>query len=563
MKKILGIVLTLALLTSITSAIPVFAEKGYDGLYFYDFEDYNATEYGVLPDENWVHVNSGTKFKSTQDDDGGAMLLQNTSEPSFKFPSVLKSGKLKVSFDAKSTTEKLRMLVCFYFGANIDINAYCKPLFINLNGDRKLLHYSPLSSWTAVEHEAIDLTAWHHYEFVTSELSSSNAKLSCYVDGELLYSGVDLSGVNGIQTWSFRVETAKNVSAPAADDGFIIDNLYIDTNPSEDKYFSRTDNDRFSVDNGRISFIASEKIQGGLTKDNVTITNVLTGRTVPNFYIDNPNSQAFDIVFDGSVDSGMYNITFKNATGAVSGKTLSGTFVVQSAYKTAIIDGKEVYYPEVDNIKIYDALGNEVSESDASTVSEVRMEFNTLVSHNLDEFITVTEDGSEVTADYEVLDDLDAERSTLAINLGSIIKPFRTYKVKLTSGIPSAFSEEVTSAYEYETGEIVPNDQSFKCKDMGYDPTDKTASVIFSKQNASSGTYIYVAAGYKNVTRGGKEVRRLSEVKWAPIELKAEDKGTVECTLNLDGEADTYETFLYKFPKLQKLRCDEDGVISN
>ena len=146
MKKILGIVLTLALLTSITSAIPVFAEKGYDGLYFYDFEDYNATEYGVLPDENWVHVNSGTKFKSTQDDDGGAMLLQNTSEPSFKFPSVLKSGKLKVSFDAKSTTEKLRMLVCFYFGANIDINAYCKPLFINLNGDRKLLHYSPLSS---------------------------------------------------------------------------------------------------------------------------------------------------------------------------------------------------------------------------------------------------------------------------------------------------------------------------------------------------------------------------------------------------------------------------------
>lgn len=572
MKKILGIVLTLALLMSIISVIPVFAEKGYDGLYFYDFEDYETTEYGVFPDDNWMKVLSyGTKFKSTEDTYDRAMILQDTSDVSFKFPNVLKSGKLKVSFDAKTTTEKLRMLVMFYSGANINVDNYGKTLFINKAGDRYLSHYSTCSGWAEIRDKEIDVTDWHHYEFITSELSSNNAQMSCYVDGELLYSGLNLAAVNGIQTWTFRVQPAVGASALGANDGFIIDNLYIDTNPSDDKCFSRTDNSRFSADNGRISFISSEKIKGGLKNDNVTITNALTGQAVTDFNIDRADSQAFDIVFNGSVDNGRYNITFKDAIGEVSGKTLSGSFLVETEYKTTIIDGKTVYYPEVDNIKLYDGLENEISAGggNPAMVSEVRAEFNTLISHNLDGLITITEDGTEIPVSYEVLDNTETERSTVVIRFDNSLKPFRNYKVTVNRGIPSVYSSDVTSFLEYTTEVESGNEKSLKCRDFGYDPTNKTARVVFTKDNDSSGSYIYVAAGYKTVTRqtkdGAKQVRLLTEVKYLPINLTSRDKGKSEYTLTLDGEsgAEEYHTFLWKYPKLEKLMYDENGVILN
>lgn len=55
MKKILSLTLTLALLGSIISGIPVSAENGYNGLYFYDFEDYTSGQ-GSGPDSNWTRV---------------------------------------------------------------------------------------------------------------------------------------------------------------------------------------------------------------------------------------------------------------------------------------------------------------------------------------------------------------------------------------------------------------------------------------------------------------------------------------------------------------------------
>lgn len=571
MKKILGLALTLALLGSIISGIPVSAENGYNGLYFYDFENYTSGQ-GSGPDNNWKRVVDWMKYfcpTDTNDGHGKAMLLKANADASFVFPKPLTSGKLKVSFDAKTTTDNLKMLVKFYCGSKLDANVYGKPLWINNKGPGWLSYFKNATDWNRTDIRQTDTKKWHHYEFITSELSSKNAQMSCYVDGELLYSDMNIGEVNGIWTWTFLTEKTKD--PVDASDGFIVDNLYIDTNPSDDKCFSRTDNSRFSADNGRISFISSEKIQDGLKNDNVTITNALTGQAVTDFYIDRADSQAFDIVFNGSVDNGRYNITFKNAIGEVSGKTLSGSFLVETEYKTTVIDGRTVYYPEVDNIKLYDGLENEISAvgGNSAMVSEIRAEFNTLISHNLDGLITVTEDGTEIPVSYEVSDNTETERSTVVISFDNSLKPFRNYKVTINRGIPSVYSSDVTSFLEYTTEMESGNEKSLRCRDFGYDPTDKTARVVFTKDNDSSGSYIYVAAGYKTVTRqtkdGAKQVRLLTEVKYLPINLTAQDKGKSEYTLTLDGEsgAEEYQTFLWKYPKLEKLMYDENGVILN
>ena len=572
MKKILGLALTIALFCSMISGIHVSAENGYNGLYFYDFEDYTSGQ-GSGPDSNWTRVVSWmSNFGPTDTNDGHgkAMLLKASADASLVFPKPLTSGKLKVSFDAKTTTDNYQMLVKFYSGSELG-KAYGKPLFINQKdkGPGWLSYFKNATDWNRTDIRQTDTKKWHHYEFITSDLSSKNAQMSCYVDGELLYSDMNIGEVNGIWTWTFLVEKTKD--PVGASDGFIVDNLYVNTNAESDNDFSRTNNSRFSADNGRISFVSSEKIKGGLEYDNVTITNALTGQAVTDFYIDRADSQAFDIVFNGKVDNGRYNITFKDVIGEVSGKTLSGSFLAETEYKTTIIDGRTVYYPEVDNIKLYDGLENEISAGggNSAMISEIRAEFNTLISHNLGGLITITEDGTEIPVSYEVLDNTEAERSTVVISFDNSLKPFRNYKVTLNRGIPSVYSSDVTSFLEYTTEMKPGNEKSLRCRDFGYDPTNKTARVVFAKDNDSSGSYIYVAAGYKTVTRqtkdGAKQVRLLTEVKYLPINLTAQDKGKSEYTLTLDGEsgAEEYKTFLWKYPKLEKLMCDENGVILN
>ena len=52
--------------------------------------------------------------------------------------------------------------------------------------------------------------------------------------------------------------------------------------------------------------------------------------------------------------------------------------------------------------RAYDSFGGEVSLGDVSSamISEVRAEFNTIISSNLDGFITLTEDGNEIPTSW-------------------------------------------------------------------------------------------------------------------------------------------------------------------
>ena len=230
---------------------------------------------------------------------------------------------------------------------------------------------------------------------------------------------------------------------------------------------------------------------------------------------------------------------------------------------------RTVYYPEIDSVKAYDSFGGEVSLGDVSSamISEVRAEFNTIISPNLDGFITLTEDGNEIPTSYEVVNDSESGRSTLVIRFDRFLNSLRDYKITIFKGIPSVYSDNITSFLEY-TAEIKANSETgFKCRDFGYDESSKTAKVVFSKNNDASGTYIYVVAEYKTVTKntddGEKQTELLTGVRYVPINLSADDRGKFEYSLDLSNSKSgtTFKTYVWKYPKLEKLICADDGSV--
>ena len=786
MKKLLGI-LAAAILIASSTFVSVSA-AGDNGIYFYDFTGYSANMgSGIGPDENWKALlrNNISSFGpyDTGDEHETAMLIKPGSEPSFVFPEMLSSGKVHIGFDAKMTNEGIQALIMFYNGVYSEpsLDSFGKPLFINLpqNG---FSYYTNAVTWSRVDlDEKIDTTQWHHYDFRTTELSGSAVTMSCYVDGKLLYSNLNIKPANGIRTWSFRAQKETNASA-GANDGVIIDNVYVNTYSGSDSFSAkRIDNERIPVKNGRVRIAVNERIKGEISKNNIIITNANTGASVTNFSTENFTGQTFDVVFGGTIENGRYNIGFTNVFGELSGESLSSVVTAETEYKSELIqkeyinldfddytsadgslptgfertdsnvdvcaksalgesggtndfalgfsgmpserkqkrvmykfespidentkfdisldmyvsgatwylyladeddfsadnaehlknslvsvdedgnvsyasgrcetpdivlddlskldsgrwhnikievlpdsdnnknyfvisvdggseykvetsrefhrnsvwgigtgylkmaDGdadvrvdnikisgeKSVLYPEVDSIKAYDSFGNEVtlSETASASIYEIRFEFNTLIPSDLDAFISMTKLGADVPVNYEVISDRINQRSTIVIKFDDLLEKLRDYKIMILKGIPSIYSDNVQSFLEY-TAEIKANRESvFKCKDFGYDSANKTARVVFSKNNDRSGTYIYVVAEYKTVTKntddGEKQTELLTGIRCVPITLSADDRGKFEYLLNLSNSESgtTFKTYVWKYPKLEKLICADDGSV--
>lgn len=792
MKKFLGIFAAVVMMISSAAVTAAAADDG--ELYFYDFADYDVEMgQGIGVDSYWQplalsgrnYIKSFGSFDLADGEHDRVMLVKQGGEPSFLFPEMLTTGKLRVSFDGRLTTDNLRMLVLFYTGLYDAPNtgAFGKPLFIN-SPERKSVSYYPNStSWTKkVPLDNFNGLEWHHYDFITEELSGSTVMMSCYIDGELIYSDLNIKAAKGIRSWGFRVE--KIDGTLETNDGFIVDNVYINHySGSDDFQIARLNSDRVPTQNGRIRLAANERLANGISKNNVAVTNANSGKSVNNFSIENFTGQTFDIVFDGEIENGRYNISFKDVVGELSKAALANSVSFETEYKSEVInteyedidfndytstdgslpggfenidsdadisaksvsgksgaandfalgfsgmqaervqkramykfgspigentefdinfdmfvanatqyfyladkddfsadnsdyksnslisvnqngvlmyasgrsaspdtildndlrltsgewhninikvlpdlkndksyfvisvDGgseykvetsrafhknavygigtgylktssadaevrfdnlkisgaRTVYYPEIDSIKAYDSFGGEVSLGDTSSamISEVRAEFNTIISPNLDGFISLTEDGNEIPTSYEVVNDSESGKSTLVIRFDGFLNSLRDYKITIFKGIPSVYSNNVTSFLEY-TAEIKANSETgFKCRDFGYDESSKTAKVVFSKNNDASGTFIYVVAEYKTVTKntdeGEKQTELLTGVRYVPINLSADDRGKFEYSLNLSNSESgtTFKTYVWKYPKLEKLICADDGSVED
>ena len=790
MKKFLGIFAAVVMMISSAAVTAAAADDG--ELYFYDFADYDVEMgQGIGVDSYWQalipsrgnYVKSFGSFDLADGEHDRVLLAKKGGEPSFLFPEMLTTGKLRVSFDGRLTTDNLRMLVLFYNGRYDEpsTNSFGKPLFINSPARKTVSYYPNSVSWDkAILIEDYDALSWHHYDFISTELTGNTVTMSCYIDGELAYSDMSIKTANGIRSWGFRVELIDGTLE--TNDGFIVDNVYINHySGSDDFQIARLNSDRVPTQNGRIRLAANERLANGISKNNVAVTNANSGKSVNNFSIENFTGQTFDIVFDGEIENGRYNISFKDVVGELSKAALANSVSFETEYKSEVInteyedidfndytstdgslpngfenidsdadisaksvsgksgaandfalgfsgmqadrkqkramyrfgspigentefdinfdmfvsnatqyfyladkddfsadnsdyknnslisvnqngvlmyasgrsaspntildsdlrlasgewhninikilpdlnndksyfvisvDGgseykvetsrafhknavygigtgylktssadadvrfdnlkisgaRTVYYPEIDSIKAYDSFGGEVSLGDVSSamISEVRAEFNTIISSNLDGFITLTEDGNEIPTSYEVVNDSESGRSTLVIRFDGFLNSLRDYKITIFKGIPSVYSDNITSFLEY-TAEIKANSETgFKCRDFGYDESSKTAKVVFSKNNDASGTYIYVVAEYKTVTKntddGEKQTELLTGVRYVPINLSADDRGKFEYSLDLSNSKSdtTFKTYVWKYPKLEKLICADDGSV--
>lgn len=790
MKKFLGIFAAVVMMISSAAVTAAAADDG--ELYFYDFADYDVEMgQGIGVDSYWQalipsrgnYVKSFGSFDLADGEHDRVLLAKKGGEPSFLFPEMLTTGKLRVSFDGRLTTDNLRMLVLFYNGRYDEpsTNSFGKPLFINSPARKTVSYYPNSVSWDkAILTEDYDALSWHHYDFISTELTGNTVTMSCYIDGELAYSDMSIKTANGIRSWGFRVELIDGTLE--TNDGFIVDNVYINHySGSDDFQIARLNSDRVPTQNGRIRLAANERLANGISKNNVAVTNANSGKSVNNFSIENFTGQTFDIVFDGEIENGRYNISFKDVVGELSKAALANSVSFETEYKSEVInteyedidfndytstdgslpngfenidsdadisaksvsgksgaandfalgfsgmqadrkqkramyrfgspigentefdinfdmfvsnatqyfyladkddfsadnsdyknnslisvnqngvlmyasgrsaspntildsdlrlasgewhninikilpdlnndksyfvisvDGgseykvetsrdfhknavygigtgylktssadadvrfdnlkisgaRTVYYPEIDSIKAYDSFGGEVSLGDVSSamISEVRAEFNTIISSNLDGFITLTEDGNEIPTSYEVVNDSESGRSTLVIRFDGFLNSLRDYKITIFKGIPSVYSDNITSFLEY-TAEIKANSETgFKCRDFGYDESSKTAKVVFSKNNDASGTYIYVVAEYKTVTKntddGEKQTELLTGVRYVPINLSADDRGKFEYSLDLSNSKSdtTFKTYVWKYPKLEKLICADDGSV--
>lgn len=335
MKKFLGIFAAVVMMISSAAVTAAAADDG--ELYFYDFADYDVEmSQGIGVDSYWQplalsgrnYIKSFGSFDLADGEHDRVMLVKMGGEPSFLFPEMLTTGKLRVSFDGRLTTDNLRMLVLFYTGLYDAPNtgAFGKPLFIN-SPERKSVSYYPNStSWTKkVPLDNFNGLEWHHYDFITEELSGSTVMMSCYIDGELIYSDLNIKAAKGIRSWGFRVE--KIDGTLETNDGFIVDNVYINHySGSDDFQIARLNSDRVPTQNGRIRLAANERLANGISKNNVAVTNANSGKSVNNFSIENFTGQTLDIVFDGEIENGRYNISFKDVVGELSKAALQTAF---------------------------------------------------------------------------------------------------------------------------------------------------------------------------------------------------------------------------------------------
>lgn len=235
-----------------------------------------------------------------------------------------------------------------------------------------------------------------------------------------------------------------------------------------------------------------------------------------------------------------------------------------------VAGGITAYYPQVESMIAYDGLGNAVDLKNNPTamISEMKISFNTFITHDIEGFITVTEDGAAMPVSMEIIDDNDTYTSTIIIYFNELLNPLREYKIQVDEGIASVYSEDVASFLKYTTEIVANNELGFKCSDFGFDDETKTAKVTFSKNNSDEGSYIYAVAGYKTVTvtnDEGEEVETLALVgmEYVPITISTDDVGKFEYKVKYNGpKADEYKTFLWKYPKLEKLEYSADGTIN-
>lgn len=344
-------------------AVSSYAANGDNGLYFYDFEDYNASSGSGLGPDKFIGVaevfdngNAVFRYKNfgsadSGDEHGGVLKLNPTSFPSFIFPEAVNSGKVRICFDMKINDPegKLHPAIFAYGGTGAQIirsnEAHVMAFNSTIGGkiDGNVYYAKYFAAWNATNvlpgFNYEDAQEWNHYEFLISELNvTGTPTLDGYINGKLMFSGMQLNSANRKNLRSFGIWFESGYDGAS----IYLDNFYVKRYTGDTAFKAETYGEsRFSVTNGTIKVAMTERSKEPVTKENITITNNVTGAQVTDFDVLNYTGRTFDIKINETVEFGRYTISFSGVTGQLSGKEISGELIADTEYKTASITTDE------------------------------------------------------------------------------------------------------------------------------------------------------------------------------------------------------------------------------
>ena len=236
---------------------------------FYDFEDYSAEGTASNPysdkklpdDENWF-FNSPTgnlKMASYTDENSKntTARLGFYSSAEMKFNREISSGYLHIGFDIKTSSTKLRPCISLTDTTSDGVYVTDNPAphrsyLMHLYGDSGKVYYwentnGQVSNGTKTEiaSPTYDFTRWHHIDIITSDMSSADATVSYYIDGEpILDEPLKISNSSGFK--GLWIHTTHDGVSTCYDntDYTLVDNLTVKRSFGEVKSldFRLTDN---------------------------------------------------------------------------------------------------------------------------------------------------------------------------------------------------------------------------------------------------------------------------------------------------------------------------------
>ncbi len=367
MKLIKRITFFMILITSIFILKTVaLADDGTEIKKFYDFEDYSAAiGSGIMPDSNWDYlVTNYLNFGSAQsDEEHGTVLKSNGAgaEPNFYFGQLITSGNLHISYDFKLLSNTTRMLMMFYHGTKwgaaplprrteSSTSGYSMAVWVNelpnqmrwfqgaANGNANMTQWERQS----VDKDFDFTNEWHRVDMVTYGMSGNSCYADLYIDGvkmnkEPIYFGAS----GGFHTFGFRNEASTSATTANPSLGSHLDNVYVHRySGSESLELNIMGSDRVDLENGVLSVHINDFVDESLLNSENIKVMTTEGDTLSNYEIvPKNNGGAFDVVFEGSIEPGRYQIELEdNLTGKIFGTKAEKALEFKTDFKTVPVN---------------------------------------------------------------------------------------------------------------------------------------------------------------------------------------------------------------------------------
>lgn len=328
-KRLLSLAVIILLLIGTCTVPYVYsAEVEGDILFFNDFEGYTASiNSGVGPDDNWIAISGSGKTRfgayDTNDEGHNTVLAEtDNGEASLYLGGKVVDGKIHIAFDVKMTSNQMQLLPLFYNGrasndlSDINVANYGKAVYLNGLAPDTLSHFTTLTGWTQVESPLpYTSTEWHRFDIISTDMTGDKGTLLYYMDGQQVNStAIGMTTFGGMLTLSFRTEALSDDTA-TADDMVFIDNVYVHKFSGEETLAAHIQgNKRIDTTDGSFTAVLTDRVDPAtLTKDNITIRNKESGKSVVNYDIIPTSDRSFKVQFNGEITPGRYSLSLSDA----------------------------------------------------------------------------------------------------------------------------------------------------------------------------------------------------------------------------------------------------------